>query len=123
MMYGRISLAVGFQTTCQQDNKSVIMSQTYLPPRSRLEDHRTVEINKERASKSNIFSKMTTIREISANFHKLDKFEGVGFRRWQKKMHFLLSALNVAYVLSSPPTQRKRNQDIGGTTKKEQMGE
>ncbi|GJX88993.1 hypothetical protein Tco_0341007 [Tanacetum coccineum] len=28
---------------------------------------------------------------------KLDKFEGSDFRRWQKKMHFLLTTLKVAY--------------------------
>ncbi|GKG00627.1 hypothetical protein Tco_0302317, partial [Tanacetum coccineum] len=32
----------------------------------------------------------------------LDKFEGVDFRRWQKKMHFLLSTINVVYVLTTP---------------------
>ncbi|BAT90380.1 hypothetical protein VIGAN_06161800, partial [Vigna angularis var. angularis] len=55
---------------------------------------------------------MTTIREMSANFHKLDKFEGVGFRRWQKKMHFLLSALNMAYVLSSPQPKESENETL-----------
>ncbi|KAL0430071.1 UNVERIFIED_CONTAM: hypothetical protein Sradi_0633100 [Sesamum radiatum] len=35
-------------------------------------------------------------------FSKLDKFEGVDFRRWQKKMHFLLTTLKVVYVLSIP---------------------
>ncbi|GKB69173.1 zinc finger, CCHC-type containing protein [Tanacetum coccineum] len=37
-----------------------------------------------------------------ANFSKQDKFEGVDFRRWQKKMHFLLSTINVVYVLTIP---------------------
>jgi len=31
---------------------------------------------------------MASIHEMTSNFHKLDKFEGVGFHRWQKKMHF-----------------------------------
>ncbi|GJT46007.1 hypothetical protein Tco_0954722 [Tanacetum coccineum] len=35
-------------------------------------------------------------------FAKLDKFEGVDFRRWQKKMHFLLSSMSVVYVLTTP---------------------
>ncbi|KAL0416798.1 UNVERIFIED_CONTAM: hypothetical protein Slati_3511700 [Sesamum latifolium] len=39
---------------------------------------------------------------MTANFSKLDKFEGVDFRRWQKKMHFLLTTLKVVYVLSTP---------------------
>ncbi|GKA14469.1 hypothetical protein Tco_0694115 [Tanacetum coccineum] len=36
-----------------------------------------------------------------ANFSKLDKFEGVDFRRWKKKMHFLLSTMSVVYVLNT----------------------
>ncbi|GJZ38794.1 zinc finger, CCHC-type containing protein [Tanacetum coccineum] len=36
------------------------------------------------------------------NFSKLDKFEGVHFRRWQKKMHFLLSTMSMVYVLNTP---------------------
>ena len=41
------------------------------------------------------------MRQIAANFSKLEKFEGVDFRRWQKKMHFLLSSMNVVSVLTS----------------------
>nr|GEX28949.1 reverse transcriptase domain-containing protein [Tanacetum cinerariifolium] len=35
-------------------------------------------------------------------FAKLDKFEIADFKRWQKKMHFLLSSMNVVYVLTTP---------------------
>ena len=45
--------------------------------------------------------KMATLREMTSNFQKLDKFEGVGFRQWQKKMHFLLTTLKVVYVLNT----------------------
>ncbi|GKC60389.1 hypothetical protein Tco_1087987, partial [Tanacetum coccineum] len=31
----------------------------------------------------------------------LDKSEGADFRRWQKKMHFLLSSMSVVYVLTT----------------------
>lgn len=41
------------------------------------------------------------MRQMAANFSKLEKFEGVDFRRWQKKMHFLLSSMNVVYVLTT----------------------
>ena len=41
------------------------------------------------------------MRQIAANFSKLEKFEGVDFRRLQKKMHFLLSSMNVVYVLTT----------------------
>nr|GEW17809.1 hypothetical protein [Tanacetum cinerariifolium] len=36
------------------------------------------------------------------NFGKLDNFEGHNFRRWQKKMHFLLTTLKVVYLLTIP---------------------
>nr|GEX25271.1 zinc finger, CCHC-type [Tanacetum cinerariifolium] len=40
-----------------------------------------------------------TVKDMTTNFGKLDKFEGYDFRRWQKKMHVLLTTLNVVYVL------------------------
>nr|GEX42495.1 zinc finger, CCHC-type [Tanacetum cinerariifolium] len=42
------------------------------------------------------------MKHIASNFSKLDKFEGVDFRRWQKKLHFLLSSMSVVYVLTTP---------------------
>ncbi|GJS74774.1 zinc finger, CCHC-type containing protein [Tanacetum coccineum] len=33
---------------------------------------------------------------------RLNTCEGVDFRRWQKKMHFLLSSMSVVYVLTTP---------------------
>ncbi|GJT10988.1 zinc finger, CCHC-type containing protein [Tanacetum coccineum] len=38
------------------------------------------------------------MKHMALNFSKLDKFEGVDFRRWQKKMHFLLFSMSVVYV-------------------------
>ncbi|GJZ63396.1 zinc finger, CCHC-type containing protein [Tanacetum coccineum] len=43
-----------------------------------------------------------TMKHMASNFAKLDKFEGVDFRIWQKKMHFLLSSMSVVYVLTTP---------------------
>nr|GFD09206.1 zinc finger, CCHC-type [Tanacetum cinerariifolium] len=43
-----------------------------------------------------------TMKDMATNFRKLDKFEGHDFRRWQKKMHFLLTTLKVVYVLTTP---------------------
>ncbi|GJX47833.1 zinc finger, CCHC-type containing protein [Tanacetum coccineum] len=43
-----------------------------------------------------------TMKDMTTNFGKLDKFEGHDFRRWQKKMHFLLTTLKVVYVLTTP---------------------
>ncbi|GKD02576.1 zinc finger, CCHC-type containing protein [Tanacetum coccineum] len=45
---------------------------------------------------------VAAMKHIALNFAKLDKFEGVDFRRWQKKMHFLLSSMSVMYVLTTP---------------------
>ncbi|GJT84360.1 zinc finger, CCHC-type containing protein [Tanacetum coccineum] len=41
------------------------------------------------------------MRHMASNFAKLEKFEGVDFRRWQKKMHFLISIMSVVYVLTA----------------------
>ncbi|GKA28664.1 hypothetical protein Tco_0714909 [Tanacetum coccineum] len=41
------------------------------------------------------------MKHMASNFAKLNKFEGVDFRRWQKKMHFLLSSMSVVYVLTT----------------------
>ncbi|GKF13746.1 hypothetical protein Tco_0055208 [Tanacetum coccineum] len=43
-----------------------------------------------------------TVKKMTTNFGKLDKFEGHDFRRWQKKMHSLLTTLKVVYVLTTP---------------------
>ncbi|GKA69593.1 zinc finger, CCHC-type containing protein [Tanacetum coccineum] len=43
-----------------------------------------------------------TVKDMTTNFGKLNKFKGHDFRRWQKKMHFLLTTLKVVYVLTTP---------------------
>nr|GFA16153.1 zinc finger, CCHC-type [Tanacetum cinerariifolium] len=45
---------------------------------------------------------IAAMKHMPLNFAKLDKFKGVDFRRWQKKMHFLLSSISVVYVLTTP---------------------
>ncbi|GKB66682.1 hypothetical protein Tco_0928094 [Tanacetum coccineum] len=45
---------------------------------------------------------VAAIKHMDSNFAKLDKFEGADFRRWQKKMRFLLSSMSVVYVLTTP---------------------
>ncbi|GJT18772.1 zinc finger, CCHC-type containing protein [Tanacetum coccineum] len=46
---------------------------------------------------------VAAMKHIASNFVKLDKFEGVDFRRWQKKMHFLLSSMSVSDGFSFVP--------------------
>nr|GEU69660.1 zinc finger, CCHC-type [Tanacetum cinerariifolium]GEV34487.1 zinc finger, CCHC-type [Tanacetum cinerariifolium] len=41
------------------------------------------------------------MKHMASNFSKLDKFEGVEFRSWHKKMHFLLFSMSVVYVLTT----------------------
>nr|GEV21405.1 zinc finger, CCHC-type [Tanacetum cinerariifolium] len=43
-----------------------------------------------------------TVKDMTTNFGKLNKFEGHDFRRWKEKMHFLLTTLMVVYVLTTP---------------------
>ncbi|GKA62332.1 zinc finger, CCHC-type containing protein, partial [Tanacetum coccineum] len=45
---------------------------------------------------------VAAMKHMASNFAKLEKFEGVDFKRWQKKMHFLLSSMSVVYVLTTP---------------------
>nr|GEW84968.1 zinc finger, CCHC-type [Tanacetum cinerariifolium] len=42
------------------------------------------------------------MKHMASNCVKLDKFDGVDFRRWQKNTHFLLSSMSVVYVLTTP---------------------
>nr|GEU71064.1 zinc finger, CCHC-type [Tanacetum cinerariifolium] len=42
------------------------------------------------------------MKHMASSFAKLEKFRGVDFRRWQKKMHFLLFSMSVVYVLTTP---------------------
>ena len=54
----------------------------------------------------------STIKEMTTNFGKLDKFQGQDFRRWQKKMHFMLTTLKVVHVLSTPIPESLENESF-----------
>jgi len=49
---------------------------------------------------------------MTSNFQKLVKFKGVGFRPWQKRMHFLLSTLKFVYVLNTPYLMETGNETL-----------
>ncbi|KAI3825040.1 hypothetical protein L1987_06515 [Smallanthus sonchifolius] len=53
-----------------------------------------------------------SVKEMSSKFSKLDKFQGQDFRRWKKKMHFLLTTLKVVYVLSTPMPEETENETL-----------
>ncbi|MFS8032553.1 putative RNA-directed DNA polymerase [Helianthus anomalus] len=57
-------------------------------------------------------------KAMTNKFAKLDKFEGQDFRRWQKKMHFLLTTLKVVYVLSTPMPEEVTNEPLELTRKR-----
>lgn len=54
----------------------------------------------------------STLKDMATNFVKLDRFDGGNFRRWQKKVHFLLTTLNVAYVLTQGKPQEAENETV-----------
>ncbi|GJW02817.1 zinc finger, CCHC-type containing protein [Tanacetum coccineum] len=61
---------------------------------------------------------VAAMKHMASNFVKLDKFEGVDFRKWQKKMHFLLSSMSVVYVLTTPIPEDGENATMEQIRKK-----
>nr|GEV52567.1 hypothetical protein [Tanacetum cinerariifolium] len=59
-----------------------------------------------------------SVKDMTSKFNKLVKFEGQDFRRWQKKMHFLLTTLKVVYVLSTPSPVWSENETLETTRKR-----
>ncbi|GKA39602.1 zinc finger, CCHC-type containing protein [Tanacetum coccineum] len=55
---------------------------------------------------------------MTTKFRKLDKFEGNDFKRWQKKMHFLLTMLKVVYVLSTHTPEFVEDETLEQTRKR-----
>nr|GFC09271.1 zinc finger, CCHC-type [Tanacetum cinerariifolium] len=55
---------------------------------------------------------------MTTKFDKLVKFERQDFRRWQKKMHFLLTTLKVVYVLSTPSPEWHEDETLEATRKR-----
>ena len=55
------------------------------------------------------------LMQMSTDIVKLDRFDGGSFKRWQKKMQFLLATLNVAYVLTNPYPEESENETLAGS--------
>ncbi|GKC97334.1 zinc finger, CCHC-type containing protein [Tanacetum coccineum] len=55
---------------------------------------------------------VAAIKYMASNFAKLDKFEGVDFRRLKKKMRFLLFSMSVVYVLTTPIPEDSENATV-----------
>lgn len=56
-----------------------------------------------------------SLKEFATNIVKLEKFDGDNFRRWQKKLHFLLAQLGVVYVLTTPKPEAKEDETVAET--------
>nr|GEX34135.1 hypothetical protein [Tanacetum cinerariifolium] len=59
-----------------------------------------------------------SVKDMLTKFDKLVKFKGQDFRRWQKKMHFLLTTLKVVYVLSTPSPEWHEDETLETTRKR-----
>lgn len=56
----------------------------------------------------------SSIKDLATNIVELEHFDGGNFIRWQKRVHFLLMAWKITYVLSTP----KPTDADGGKLKK-----
>nr|GEV63004.1 uncharacterized protein [Tanacetum cinerariifolium] len=52
------------------------------------------------------------LMQMSTDIVKLNRFNGGSFKRWQKKMQFLLSTLNVAYISTKPYPEESKNENL-----------
>ncbi|GJS17923.1 hypothetical protein Tco_0412395 [Tanacetum coccineum] len=55
------------------------------------------------------------LMQMSIDIVKLDHFDGGSFKRWQKKMQFLLATLNVAYVLTKPCPEESEDETLAAS--------
>nr|GEW34035.1 hypothetical protein [Tanacetum cinerariifolium] len=65
-----------------------------------------------------IITNEESVKDMTSKFDKLENFEGHDFRRWQKKMHFLLTTLKVMYVWSTPSPVWSENETLKTTRKR-----
>nr|GEW06801.1 hypothetical protein [Tanacetum cinerariifolium] len=71
----------------------------------------------QRVSSSKVVSVLNYQR--ASSFAKLEKFKGVDFRRWRKKIYFMLSSMSVVYVLTTPiPEDGGENPTMEQVTKR-----
>ncbi|GJW62351.1 zinc finger, CCHC-type containing protein [Tanacetum coccineum] len=55
------------------------------------------------------------LMQMSTDIVKLDRFDGGSFKRWQKKMQFLLATLKVAYVLTKPYPEESEDETLAAS--------
>ncbi|XP_071905875.1 uncharacterized protein [Coffea arabica] len=61
-----------------------------------------------------------TLKDLASNIVKLERFDGENFIRWQKRVRFLLTALKVVYVLTTPkPLINPKEETLEGIRKRQ----
>ncbi|WVZ16268.1 hypothetical protein V8G54_009250 [Vigna mungo] len=81
--------------------------------RSKFKDHRTVRISDDRATQEERRQAENPVQEASESDKTTSaSLKELVFDDGKKKMHFLLSALNVAYVLSSPQPKESETETL-----------
>ncbi|XP_077219640.1 uncharacterized protein LOC143853795 [Tasmannia lanceolata] len=53
-----------------------------------------------------------SMKQMTQDFVKLERFNKGNFKRWQKKVHFILTTLKVVYVLTSPKPAEVENETL-----------
>ena len=56
----------------------------------------------------------SSLRQFAVDFVKLER-NGGNFIHWQKKLHFLLTSLNVVYVLITPKPKKREDETLAET--------
>lgn len=60
-----------------------------------------------------------SLKQMTSDFVKLEKFDGGNFIRWQKKMKFLLTTLKVVYVLNTTRPLEKEDETLAETRERQ----
>ncbi|GKB15112.1 zinc finger, CCHC-type containing protein [Tanacetum coccineum] len=55
------------------------------------------------------------LMQMSTDIVKLDRFDGGSFKRWQKKIQFLLATVKVAYVLTKPYPKESEDETLAAS--------
>nr|GFD12172.1 zinc finger, CCHC-type [Tanacetum cinerariifolium] len=62
---------------------------------------------------------VAAMKNMASNLSKLNKFKGVDFRRWYKKMQFFLFSMSVVYVLTTSIPEDSKNATVEQPRKKD----